>query len=92
MCPLRFGDPCTLCMPYVNGPEDCQSVALVMSDPDLKAAWAKGFSAWKREQRRLKEATKSESTTHDVPEHCPPAAPAPLRQATPLDSGTPHYW
>ncbi|AWE43450.1 hypothetical protein EKN07_10050 [Actinobaculum sp. 352] len=34
---LRYGEPCTLCQAYVTGPEDCQTVALVMSDPDLKA-------------------------------------------------------
>ncbi|PWF26677.1 DUF6767 domain-containing protein [Ancrocorticia populi] len=50
-CPLRYGEPCTLCQPYVTGPEDCQTVALVMSDPELKAQWAKGYSAWARQRR-----------------------------------------
>ena len=37
MCPIRPGDPCTLCEPGVSGPEDCGLVYLVMNDPDLRA-------------------------------------------------------
>ena len=37
MCPIRPGDPCTLCEPGVKGPEDCGLVYLVMNDPDLRA-------------------------------------------------------
>lgn len=36
-CPIRIGDPCSLCMPGASGPEDCTLVQLVMSDPDLRA-------------------------------------------------------
>lgn len=36
-CPIRPGDPCTLCEPGVSGPEDCGLVYLVMNDPDLRA-------------------------------------------------------
>ena len=36
-CPVRPGDPCTLCQPGVSGPQDCLLVQLVMSDPDLRA-------------------------------------------------------
>ena len=36
-CPIRFGEPCTLCQLYVTGPEDCQTVKLVMDDPELRA-------------------------------------------------------
>ncbi|WP_295629548.1 DUF6767 domain-containing protein [uncultured Corynebacterium sp.] len=35
-CPLRYGEPCTLCQPGAHGPEDCQTVAMVMADPDLR--------------------------------------------------------
>ncbi|WP_423777408.1 DUF6767 domain-containing protein [Corynebacterium pyruviciproducens] len=34
-CPIRFGDPCSLCVPGATGPQDCQLVALVRDDPDL---------------------------------------------------------
>lgn len=35
-CPIRPGDPCSLCQPGVTGPQDCGLVYLVMSDPDLR--------------------------------------------------------
>jgi hypothetical protein len=35
-CPIRPGDPCSLCMPDASGPQDCGLVYLVMSDPDLR--------------------------------------------------------
>jgi hypothetical protein len=39
-CPVRFGEPCTLCVPGVDGPQNCGLVYLVMSDPDLVAKLA----------------------------------------------------
>ncbi|WP_433224046.1 DUF6767 domain-containing protein [Dactylosporangium sp. CS-047395] len=36
-CPLRPGQPCTLCHPNASGPQDCPVVYLVMSDPELRA-------------------------------------------------------
>ncbi|MFE6734625.1 DUF6767 domain-containing protein [Microbacterium sp. NPDC057650] len=36
MCPVRAGDPCTLCVPGANGPQDCSLVQLVMDDPELR--------------------------------------------------------
>jgi hypothetical protein len=36
-CPVRPGDPCSLCEPGVTGPRDCGLVYLVMSEPDLRA-------------------------------------------------------
>jgi hypothetical protein len=36
LCPIRIGEPCSLCVPGVSGPEDCGLVQLVMSDPDLR--------------------------------------------------------
>ncbi len=35
-CPIRPGDPCTLCHPGAHGPEDCGLVWLVMGDPELR--------------------------------------------------------
>lgn len=35
-CPIRPGEPCSLCQPGVTGPEDCGLVYLVRSDPDLR--------------------------------------------------------
>ena len=43
-CPIRPGQPCTLCQIDVTGPEDCGLVYLVMSDDELR----RGV----REQRR----------------------------------------
>jgi hypothetical protein len=40
-CPLRFGQPCTLCHPDAHlGPQDCPTVAMVRDDPDLQAELA----------------------------------------------------
>ena len=37
-CPLRLGQPCTLCHPEAHrGPQDCPTVAIVMEDEDLRA-------------------------------------------------------
>lgn len=41
LCPIRPGDPCTLCEPGVSGPQDCGLVYLVMTDPDLRAELAR---------------------------------------------------
>jgi hypothetical protein len=35
-CPIRPGEPCTLCQLDVTGPQDCGLVYLVMSDPELR--------------------------------------------------------
>lgn len=43
-CPLRPGDPCTLCQVDVTGPHDCGLLYLVMHDDDLVERY--------REQRR----------------------------------------
>jgi hypothetical protein len=39
-CPLRPGDPCTLCQLDVTGPQDCPVVFLVREDVELQAEWA----------------------------------------------------
>jgi len=38
LCPIRPGDPCTLCQLDVTGPADCPLVYLVMTDEDLRDA------------------------------------------------------
>jgi hypothetical protein len=35
-CPIRPGEPCTLCVPGVTGPHDCGLVYLVMHDDELR--------------------------------------------------------
>lgn len=58
-CPIRFGEPCTLCQAFVTGPEDCQTVALVMSDPELHEEWVRRrqeFNAKKRAKRLAQQA------------------------------------
>lgn len=46
-CPLRPGEPCTLCHPEANlGPQDCPTVAIVMDDPDLRAELARRRAAF----------------------------------------------
>jgi hypothetical protein len=45
-CPLRTGEPCTLCHPDAHaGPQDCPTVALVMADPEMREA----LRHWRRE-------------------------------------------
>ncbi len=36
MCPLRPGEPCSLCFPGATGPKDCGLVYLAMDDPELR--------------------------------------------------------
>lgn len=35
-CPIRPGEPCTLCQLDVTGPQDCPLVYLVMGDEELR--------------------------------------------------------
>ena len=35
-CPIRVGEPCTLCFPGADGPQNCGLVYLVQSDPELR--------------------------------------------------------
>ena len=44
-CPLRPGDPCSLCFPGATGPQDCGLVYLGMDDPELRAALAEQRAA-----------------------------------------------
>jgi hypothetical protein len=40
-CPIRLGEPCSLCFPGATGPQDCGLVHLVMRDPDLREELAR---------------------------------------------------
>ena len=35
-CPIRIGEPCSLCFPGADGPQNCGLVYLVQSDPELR--------------------------------------------------------
>lgn len=35
-CPIRVGEPCTLCFPGANGPQDCGLVYLVQDDDEMR--------------------------------------------------------
>ena len=50
-CPLRPQDPCSLCQPGVNGPQDCGLVYLVMDDPELRELYAAHLKARRARQR-----------------------------------------
>ena len=52
-CPIRPGEPCTLCQAFVTGPEDCQTVKLVMEDDERREMLA----GQRRESRERKNAT-----------------------------------
>ena len=45
MCPIRLGEPCTLCFPGATGPQDCGLVYLVQNDPELQEELAVRRSA-----------------------------------------------
>ncbi len=46
-CPLRPGEPCTLCHPEADGPQSCPTVAIVMADDDLRAELARRRAAYR---------------------------------------------
>jgi hypothetical protein len=50
-CPIRPGDPCSLCQPGATGPHDCGLVYLVMDDPEMREELA-GHRRRAADQRR----------------------------------------
>jgi hypothetical protein len=50
-CPIRIGEPCSLCFPGADGPQNCGLVYLVGSDPELRDQLAAA-----REERRVSTA------------------------------------
>ena len=105
-CPLRYGEPCTLCQAFVTGPEDCQTVAIVMDDPELKAQWAKGRSAWARSQRLAKQHQRQSQPRPDIlhDPNVPTTTPASVKETRTVQTteratiigglipGTPRSW
>lgn len=55
-CPIRLGEPCTLCFPGADGPQNCGLVYLVQSDDDLREA--------RNEQRRASRAVMPAAAPH----------------------------
>ena len=51
-CPIRPGEPCTLCQLDVTGPQDCGLVYLVMADPDLREELSRMRRLQQEEARR----------------------------------------
>jgi len=46
-CPIRDGEPCTLCVPGASGPADCGLVWLVMCDDEMREEWGRRRAAEK---------------------------------------------
>ncbi|MCC2592929.1 hypothetical protein LKO27_05810 [Tessaracoccus sp. OS52] len=56
-CPIRLGEPCTLCFPGADGPQNCGLVYLVQSDEDLREA----RTAYRKVQRERASAPSAAS-------------------------------
>lgn len=39
-CPIRVGEPCSLCFPGADGPQNCGLVYLVQSDSEMREQFA----------------------------------------------------
>jgi hypothetical protein len=50
MCPIRTGEPCSLCVPGATGPQDCGLVYLVQDDPEMAAELAQRRAAVRRDR------------------------------------------
>ncbi|WP_341729784.1 DUF6767 domain-containing protein [Brooklawnia sp.] len=57
-CPLRPDDPCSLCQPGANGPQDCGLVYLVMDDPELREVYRQ-----MKQSKRKPSPTRGSATT-----------------------------
>ncbi|MGA4507203.1 DUF6767 domain-containing protein [Propionibacteriaceae bacterium G1746] len=55
-CPVRPGDPCSLCYPGATGPQDCGLVWQVQQDPDLQERLAELRRAHAEKRRRQRAA------------------------------------
>lgn len=54
LCPIRPGEPCTLCFPGADGPENCGLVYLTQDDPELSAALNQQRAEFNRARRIAK--------------------------------------
>lgn len=64
-CPLRPGDPCSLCQLYVTGPQDCGLVYLVMGDDAPRDELVKSRKAACRKANKLPEVSPLDTTDDD---------------------------
>ncbi|MEK6739427.1 MULTISPECIES: DUF6767 domain-containing protein [Cutibacterium] len=64
-CPLRPGDPCSLCQLYVTGPQDCGLVYLVMGDDALRDELVKSRKAARRKANKPPEVSRLDTTDDD---------------------------
>lgn len=58
-CPIRDGEPCSLCFPGADGPENCGLVYLVRTDDDMKEQWQEHLrkqAAQRRAERLARQA------------------------------------
>ncbi|MGO4596825.1 DUF6767 domain-containing protein [Terrabacter sp. 2RAF25] len=55
MCPIRLGEPCSLCAPGATGRQDCGLVYLVQSDPELRDQLAARRSTHSAQVRAVRE-------------------------------------
>jgi hypothetical protein len=53
-CPIRPGDPCTLCFPGADGPQNCGLVWLVMDDEEQRAELHDLTVAQRRAERQAR--------------------------------------
>lgn len=54
-CPIRVGEPCTLCVPGATGPQDCGLVWLVQDDPEMRAELARRRTELAEERRQARQ-------------------------------------
>ena len=57
-CPIRIGEPCTLCFPGATGPQDCGLVYLVRDDEEMREELAARRRAARSPQRSSTEPTR----------------------------------
>lgn len=63
MCPIRIGDPCSLCHPGASDPQSCGLVYLVMSDPELREELLRRWQRWEEEEARRTSEEPGRATT-----------------------------
>ncbi|SNU01990.1 hypothetical protein SAMN06298212_1226 [Ruaniaceae bacterium KH17] len=65
-CPIRPGDPCSLCFPGADGPENCGLVYLVQDDPEMAATLNQERAKFNRAQRLAKQADFQPASGHPL--------------------------
>ena len=59
-CPIRLGEPCTLCFPGATGPQDCGLVYLVESDDEMREQLADRHDGQLHDERCQQELFRGE--------------------------------